>query len=128
MQLPRMRIGEIVDADNVRTNSGGTQALELWASHEVCESFGWTRARLKAARDTQAFPEPVAVVSKGAVAVWDAADCRAWWEENGKPSRAWRRAEAVRMYRRHGNASRVARDLKANRDSVVKWLRDAGEK
>jgi hypothetical protein len=125
VQLPRMRLVRMRTDRNVRTN-GGT--LELWASQEVCSSLGWSREHLRRARDTQGFPEPVAVVAGGQIAVWDASAVRAWWEEQD-PTRAreWRRAEAVRMYRRGKRIADISRALNAKPDSIRKWLRNAGE-
>lgn len=127
MQLPLLRIGENVTDNNerVRTN-GETQALELWASAEICEALGWTRARLKLEREAD-FPEPIGVVAAGRIAVWDASAVRAWYAVNAKSEPRWRRQEAVRMYRRGESIAEIHRQLKAKRDSVRKWLRDAGE-
>lgn len=99
---------------------------ELWASNEVCSSLGWTRARLKLERAGD-FPEPIGVVAAGTIAVWDAADVRRWFAKNYKDEPKWRRAEAVRMYRRGESIAEIARQLGAKRDSVSKWLVAAGE-
>lgn len=113
--------------NNVRTNSA---ALELWASAEICGSLGWQRAELKRARDERGFPEPLAVVAGGKIAVWDARDVRAWWLETGdvKRTQKWRRQEAIAMYRRCGVIAEVARELGCKPMSVRRWLRAAGEK
>ena len=104
-----------------------THSLELWASQEVREALGWsTRRHLQLARESGGFPEPVAVVAGGTIAVWLASDVRKWAAEQ-PPSRSWRREEAVRLYRRGFIQAEICRQLKAKPDSVRKWLKDAGE-
>lgn len=107
----------------------GTQALELWASADVCDSLGWTRHRLKLARGGEGFPEPRHHVQRGQLALWDAADVRGWFADSGarESTREWRRAEAVRMYRRGVKPAEIGRQLRMKRDTAVKYLRDAGE-
>lgn len=106
---------------------GAVMKAELWASAEVCAALGWTRARLKLERAGD-FPEPVAVVAGGTIAVWDAADVRRWFAANQRSEPSWRRAEAVRMYRQGVRQAEISRQLGAKADSVRKWLRAAGER
>lgn len=101
---------------------------ELWASREICDSFGWTREKLQRAR-AEGFPEPVQHVANGTIAVWVADDVRAWYAaQDPRRTRKWRREEAVRMYRRGSSIAEVGRSLGARGDSIRVWLKAAGEK
>jgi len=116
------------------TDSNETQArdiqpapLELWAPQEVCDALGWNRTQLARARGKD-FPKPVALVAGGSIAVWFAQDVRDW-KLAQDPSRdpEWRRAEALRVYRRTGVVAKAAAAVEAKPDTIRKWLRDAGE-
>lgn len=121
------------DATTVGTNKQQrlteTQALELWASAEVCGALGWSRLQLKLAIDAGTFPEPIGVVAAGRIKVWDASAVRAWYVETQpqERTREWRRDQAVRLYRRGLTIAAICRQLKAKDDSVRRWLRAAGE-
>lgn len=98
----------------------------LWSVHEVCAVVEMTPRNLHRLRVAGRFPEPMAVVNGGRTPIWDAVVVRQWKAEQPE-SRAWRRKEAVRMYRQGATVSDIARQLSAKRDSVSRWLRAAGE-
>lgn len=108
-----------------------THALELWAPQDVCQALGWNRTQLKRAREdeSKAFPAPADLVQGGTLAIWHAQDVRDWQLEHvdERRSRAWRQAEALRVYRRTGVVAEAARAVGAKADTIRAWLREAGE-
>lgn len=108
--------------------SGGPPLPVVWGSYEVCESCGFTRARLSQLLASERFPVPLGTVNKGRTAVWLADDVMRWQAEREQDPRRKRRLEAVRVYRRTGRIAEASRATGAKPDSVRKWLREIGEK
>jgi hypothetical protein len=108
---------------------GDANPPELWASAEICDALAWTRRHLQLAREAGDFPEPLGVVARGKIAVWDAAQVRRWFADSGASERRreWRRDQALRLYRRGMAINAICRQLHAKPDTIRKWLKDAGE-